>query len=321
MNATACTYLRISLTDRCDFNCFYCAPPASPRFLGQRSLLTREEVLILARLFCRHGIRHIRLTGGEPLLRRDLPFFVRKLSDAKALERISLTTNGHRLAGMAADLARRGVTHVNVSLDTLRPQRFAKMTGRDALDRVLAGIRAARRALRAAGQVKVNVLLIRGFNDDETVDFVTWGLAHGVTVRFIEYFPTSRRSRIFHGHFIATAEVKKTLEARFGRLEEAGFDPLGGPAHYARLGGEGARVGFISSVTGSLCGRCNRLRLSADGKLYPCLHSDYNVDLAGPLRAGRTQEAAALIARAAARKKELNKFVCSRDFAMSEIGG
>jgi cyclic pyranopterin phosphate synthase len=319
MNDVSCTYLRVSLTDRCDFDCFYCAPSLRSSFLGPRSLLTRSEVLFLARLFCRRGIRHIRLTGGEPLLRRELPALVGGLSGIPRLERLSVTTNGHRLGGRVAGLVRRGLSHVNVSLDTLRPERFSKMTGRPVLTRVREGIDEAARL--CPGRVKVNVLLIRGFNDDEIHDFVAWGLRRRLTVRFIEYFPTTRRSRIFHGHFIPTATVRKTIEERFGRLQDEGRDPLGGPAVYARLDGAQARVGFISSVTGSLCGACNRLRLSADGKLYPCLHSDYHVDLAGPLRAGRRDEVEALIAQAAGRKKELNKFVCSRDFDMSSIGG
>jgi len=319
MNDTSCTYLRISLTDRCDFNCFYCAPMARPSFFDDGALLTRPEILSLARLFCARGIRHIRLTGGEPLLRPGLSSLVGELSSLEALERLSMTTNGCQLGGQAADLAARGLTHINVSLDTLRPHRFAKMTGRPVLEDVHKGILEAARS--CPGRAKVNVLLIRGFNDDEITDFVAWGFEHGVTVRFIEYFPTSRRSRIFHGHFIPTATVRKAIEARFGALKDVGGDPLGGPAHYACLSGREGRIGFISSVTGSLCGACNRLRLSADGKLYPCLHSDYNIDVAGPLRAGREDAVQALIAEAVLRKKELNKFVCSRDFDMSAIGG
>jgi len=319
MNTSSCTYLRVSLTDRCDFNCFYCLPSSREAFLDERSVLTRQELVFLCGVFCRHGIRHIRLTGGEPLLRPDVAELVSALRGLGALERLSLTTNGRTLGPRVAQLAGRGLSHINVSCDTLRPDRFAKMTGRPALPRVTSGILAAAR--RCPGRVKLNILLIRGFNDDEIVDFVSWGLRHGVDVRFIEYFPTSRRSRIFHGHFIPTAVVRKTIEEAFGPLEDLGSDPLAGPAHYARVRGAASRIGFISSVTGSLCGTCNRLRLSADGKLYPCLHSDYFVDLAAPLRRGRTQDIDALIDEAVRRKKDLNKFVCARDFDMSSIGG
>ncbi len=319
MSASACTYLRVSLTDRCDFNCFYCAPSSRPRLLDERAILTREEIVFLSAAFCRHGIRHIRLTGGEPLLRKDAGLLLDGLNGLGTLERLSMTTNGWKLAPCVADFAGRGLSHINISLDTLQPRRFAKMTGRAVLSRVKKGIIEAVRC--CPGRVKLNVLLIRSFNDDEIVDFVAWGLRHDLTVRFIEYFPTSRRSRIFHGHFIPTAVVRKTIEERFGTLEDVGRDPLGGPADYVRLRGAAPPVGFISSVTGSLCGACNRLRLSADGKLYPCLHSDYHIDLAGPLRAGRTAEIDGLIAEAARRKKDLNKFVCARDFDMSTIGG
>jgi len=315
----ACTYLRISLTDRCDFDCFYCLPSGRPQFLSEKAVLTREEVLFLSEVFCRHGIRHIRLTGGEPLLRKDLGPLLDGLKGLGTLERLSMTTNGWKLGACVGDLSRRGLSHVNVSLDTLRPRRFAKMTGRDVFSRVEKGILEAARC--CPGRVKINVLLIRGFNDDEIVDFVSWGLRHGLTVRFIEYFPTSRRSRIFHDHFIPTAAVRRTIDEHFGPLEDVGQDPLAGPARYVGLRREAGRVGFISSVTGSLCGTCNRLRLSADGKLYPCLHSDYHLDLAGPLRAGRTNALDGLIAEAARRKKDLNKFVCSRDFDMSSVGG
>jgi len=319
MNAAACTYLRVSLTDRCDFDCFYCAPSQRLRFLEKSAVLTREEILFLSEVFCRHGIRHIRLTGGEPLLRRDVGSLLEGLTAPGTLERLSMTTNGWKLASCVADLAGRGLSHVNVSLDTLQPRRFAKMTGRAVLSRVKEGILEAARC--CPGRVKLNVLLIRGFNDDEIVDFVSWGLRHGLIVRFIEYFSTSRRSRIFHGHFIPNALVRRTIEEKFGPLEDTGRDPLAGPAHYARLRGTALCVGFISSVTGSLCGACNRLRLSADGRLYPCLHSDHHFDLAGPLRAGRAEALDRLIAEAALRKKDLNKFVCSRDFDMSAVGG
>jgi len=317
--SAVCTYLRISLTDRCDFDCFYCMPSGRSRFLPPDALLTRQEILFLSETFCRHGIRHIRLTGGEPLLRRDVGPLLKGLQAGPAPERLSLTTNGWKLGACVADLARQGLTHVNVSLDTLRPRRFAKVTGRNVLSCVKAGVREAAQCL--PGRVKINVLLIRGFNDDEIVDFASWGLRHGLTVRFIEYFPTSRRSHIFHGHFVPSAVVRRTLEGRFGPLADEGPDPLAGPARYARLRGTASRIGFISSVTGSLCGTCNRLRLSADGKLYPCLHSDYHLDLAGPLRAGHAEALDGLIAEAARRKKDLNAFVCSRDFDMSSVGG
>lgn len=156
MNATACTYLRVSLTDRCDFDCFYCAPSPRPQLLDERAILTREEIVLLSEVFCRHGIRHIRLTGGEPLLRRDVGSLLDGLKALGTLERLSVTTNGWKLAACVADLAGRGLSHVNVSLDTLRPRRFAKMTGRGVLSRVKEGVLEAAR--RCPGRVKLNVL-------------------------------------------------------------------------------------------------------------------------------------------------------------------
>ena len=184
---------------------------------------------------------------------------------------------------------------------------------------MLAGIRAAQES--GLRDVRVNVLLIRGFNDDEITSFVRFGRDFDLTVRFIEYFPTQKRSQVFKSLYIGSGEVAGVLEKTFGPLTPQGCDPLSGPAQYFRLSSGGPRIGFISSVTHFFCPQCNRLRLTADGRLFPCLHADHSVDLKALLRAGRPDDAAALIVRTAEGKDRYNKMACSRFFEMSSIGG
>lgn len=314
-----CSYLRVSLTDRCCFDCFYCGAQKRDVFLPEQEYLDADELVGLARLFVGLGIRHIRLTGGEPLLRAGVHDIVRRLAAVKGLELVSMTTNGFALADALAVDPFAGLQRVNVSLDTLRKDRFRSLTGVDGLDRVLAGIRAAREG--GLGDIRVNVLLVRGFNDDEIVSFVRFGQDHDLAVRFIEYFPTQKRSQAFKSLYVDSGEVMKVIESAFGPLAPQGCDPLSGPAQYYRLASGGPRLGFISSVTHFFCPQCNRLRLSADGKLFPCLHADHYVDVKALLRAGRPEAAAALIAQTAEAKSRYNKIACSRFFEMSSIGG
>jgi cyclic pyranopterin phosphate synthase len=315
----SCSYLRISLTDRCSFDCFYCGAQKKDVFLSGREYLDADELECLARLFVGLGIRHVRLTGGEPLLRAGVHDIIRRLAAIKGLELVSMTTNGFALADALAARPFEGLRRLNVSLDTLQRDRFRSLTGADGLDRVLAGIRAAQES--GLRDVRVNVLLIRGFNDDEITSFVRFGRDFDLTVRFIEYFPTQKRSQVFKSLYIGSGEVAGVLEKTFGPLTPQGCDPLSGPAQYFRLSSGGPRIGFISSVTHFFCPQCNRLRLTADGRLFPCLHADHSVDLKALLRAGRPDDAAALIVRTAEGKDRYNKMACSRFFEMSSIGG
>ncbi len=315
----ACSYLRVSLTDRCSFDCFYCGAQKRESFLPDQEYLDADELERLARLFVGLGVRHIRLTGGEPLLRVGVHDIVRRLAAIQGLKLLSMTTNGFALADAVSARPFAGLQRVNVSLDTLQRNRFRSLTGVDGLERVLAGIRAARES--GLADVRVNVLLVRGFNDDEIVSFVRFGREYDLIIRFIEYFPTQKRSQVFKSLYVDSGDVMRVIEAAYGPLVPLGCDPLSGPAQYYRLLGGGPRLGFISSVTHFFCSGCNRLRLTADGKLFPCLHTDHYADVGTLLRAGRTEDIATLIAQTAEAKSRYNKMICGRFFEMSSIGG
>jgi cyclic pyranopterin phosphate synthase len=313
------SYLRLSVTDRCNFDCFYCRPRLRRNFIGKKDALTFAEMLSLARCLTQQGILHIRLTGGEPLLKKDLKYFIQDLSALPGLRCLSLTTNGYFLAAAVSGLKAAGIKKINVSLDTLKKDRFKKLAGLDALPKILRGV------FKATGSgfesVKLNVVLLRGFNDDEILDFVDFGLKEKVDVRFIEYFPTKSCADGFSSDFISSHEVKKIIEEKYGDLEFLGPDAMSGPAQYFRIQGKAGRIGFISSVTGFFCPDCNRLRLTCDGRLYPCLHSGHSADLRRPLRAGDEKGLSSAIQEIFSDKRLYNRLHCSRSFEMSSIGG
>ena len=319
MNTSVFPYLRLSVSDRCNFNCFYCQPALRQNFLAEGDMLDLGELFLLVKELSHYGIRHVRLTGGEPLLRENITDFIKTLSALSQLECLSLTTNGYHLSPFLRDLKTAGIVKINISLDTLKRERFMKLTGIDAFAKVQDAIFNAKKF--GIEHVKLNILLMKGFNDDEIFDFVDFGLFHRVDVRFIEYFPTNPKVDIFQESFIPSKDVFKAIEDRYGRLEFLGPDPLSGPAQYFRIKEEEARIGFISSVTEFFCDDCNRLRLTSDGKLYLCLHADYYADLKQPLREGDTKGLSRLILDSLSRKKLYNKTTCARSFEMSSIGG
>ncbi len=312
-------YLRLSITDQCNFNCFYCRPSARDHFFEEDQVLGRKELGEAVRAFVRLGIRHVRLTGGEPLVRPDAAELIRELAVVPTLERLSLTTNGYRLSDFSDILEEGCLWAINVSLDTLQRSRFSKIVGRDALPMVKNGILAARKA--GAASIKLNVLLIKGFNDDEITDIDEFAGRHDLDLRFIEYFPTQRRSDIFKKHYVSSQEVLSVIRSRYGALEYLGADSLAGPAQYYRIRHECFRIGVISSVTDFFCGACNRLRLTADGRLYPCLHSDFCADLGPAIKERDAETLEALIRGVMENKKEYTRISCRRLFEMSAIGG
>ena len=272
--------LRISVTDRCNFRCTYCMPAEGMVWLPREEVLSFEELERVARLLVlTHGIRSIRLTGGEPTVRAHLPVLVGKLA-ALPVD-LSLTTNGATLAATAAGLAEAGLRRVNVSLDSLRPERFTELTRRDQLDDVLAGIEAA----LAAGltPVKVNVVVVRGVNDDEIVDLARYGRDRGVTVRFIEWMPLDAGDAWTNDQVVTQAEILERIGAVFP-LEPLtrGSEPA---ERFGYLDGRGV-VGIIPSVTRPFCEQCDRIRLTADGQLRSCLFSIDDHDLRHVLRSG-----------------------------------
>ena len=274
------TDLRISVTDRCNFRCTYCMPEEGMEWLPREELLSFEELERLARLLVeRHGIRSIRLTGGEPTVRAHLPVLVAKLA-ALPVD-LSLTTNGATLQSVAPGLADAGLRRVNVSLDTLQPERFVELTRRDQLDDVLLGIDAALDA--GLAPVKVNVVVVRGVNDDEVVELARFGRDRGVTVRFIEWMPLDGGDSWSDDQVVTQAEIVEQLNDVFP-LEPMtrGTSPA---ERFRYLDGRG-EVGVIPSVTRPFCEQCDRIRLTADGQLRSCLFSLDDHDLRGPLRSG-----------------------------------
>ena len=277
-------YLRISITDHCNLNCQYCVPFAGRRKLPMADILTYEELFTIAKAAVDAGVTKIRLTGGEPLMRKNMLEFCRMLTTLPEIEDLTLTTNGVLLESMAADLKAAGVKRVNVSLDTLDRRRYARITGKDALEKVLRGIRKA--ADVGLTPVKINMVPMRGINDDEIVAIARWTLDTPYDVRFIELMPTSGWVRQRYDKlFIPIDEVRKQVET-IGPLEMIPHIRTRGPAAYGRLPGARGRIGLIAALSHHFCSTCNRLRLTADGKLRACLFAEEEIDIRGPLRQG-----------------------------------
>lgn len=320
-------YLRISITDRCNLRCIYCMPEEGVPACTHDEILRYEEIERIVRAAAALGIRKVRLTGGEPLVRLGVVDLVRMLARIPGIEDLSMTTNGMLLARYAAELAEAGLHRVNVSLDTLRPDRFHAITRRGNLDAVLAGIEAA----FAAGlvPVKVNTVVIRGQNDDEIVDLARTALASGWHLRFIEWMPVGEAAERadWRERVVTAAEIRARIEAVFGELVPVSVTGAG-PARDYRIAGAGVSagtLGVISAVSEHFCGSCNRLRLTADGKLRPCLLAPDELDLRGALRDGINDAELQRLLREAVRVKpdghHLAEHAFVRGRAMAQIGG
>jgi cyclic pyranopterin phosphate synthase len=325
-------YLRISVTDRCNLRCIYCLPPEGIRLLPHGEVLTYEEIAAVAGLSAELGINKVRLTGGEPLVRARLSELVAMLAGIEGIDDISLTTNGVLLKQCATELKQAGLKRVNVSLDSLNRDKFERITRRNDLDEVLRGIEAARTC--GLNPVKVNVVVMRGINDDEVVDFARLTITEGWHVRFIELMPFAAdnppdghsigNSTSLHTAFVSANEIKERLN-RLGKLEPSLPITGNGPARYFRLPQAGGTIGFIAPVSQHFCFSCNRLRLTAEGKLRPCLLSDNEIDLRQPLRSGASpQELKRVITEAIQAKPKMHELAqgpSTRKRLMSQVGG
>ncbi|GIX09720.1 GTP 3',8-cyclase MoaA [Elioraea sp.] len=303
------TYLRVSVTDRCDLRCVYCMAEEMT-FLPKAELLTLEELERVSAAFIRLGVRKIRLTGGEPLVRRDVMRLVRALGAriGQGLDELTLTTNGSQLARFADDLAAAGVRRINVSLDTLDPARFTAITRWGRIERTLDGIFAA----RAAGlAIKINAVALKGVNEDELDRMVAWCGEHGFDLCLIETMPMGDIGGDRTDQYLPLSIVRARL-ARSWTLEETDY-ATGGPARYVVVRETGRRIGFITPMTHNFCESCNRVRLTCTGTLYMCLGQDDAADLRAPLRAGDDDAALeAAILEAIARKPKGHDFVIDR---------
>lgn len=279
--------LRISVTDRCNFRCTYCMPDDEYDWIARDRILSFEEIERLARIFVGLGVRKLRLTGGEPLVRRDLPLLVRKLAALDGVRNLAMTTNASRLADLAAPLADAGLHRATVSLDSLDPERFRAMTKRGDLQPVLDGLAAARQA--GLDPIKINAVIERGVNDAEIVDLARFGRDNDYEVRFIEYMDVGTANRWRSDKLVSKSEIVSTLEKAFPLRPVAQARGSAPSADYEYLDGRG-RVGVIASVTEPFCGACTRGRLTADGRFVTCLFSTAGYDLKALLRGGASDE-------------------------------
>jgi cyclic pyranopterin phosphate synthase len=315
--------VRVSVTDRCNFRCQYCMPAEGLPWLNRDDLLSYEEIARLARLLSAMGVHDVRLTGGEPLVRRELWRLVELLSAIDDVHDLSLTTNGYLLERQVGDLVRAGLRRVNVSLDSLAPDRFFQLTRRDSLRQVLEGLAAAQRhpELRP---IKVNVVALRDFTEDEVVRFAEFARTEPYVVRFIEFMPLDADRTWSRDRVLPNEEVRAMIDAVYP-LEPVGRERHGTSRRWRFADGQG-EIGFISPVTEPFCGDCNRIRLTAEGELRTCLFSMTETDLRGPLRSGATDAELETIIRDAVWRKELKHHVNDPGFVqpertMSRIGG
>jgi GTP 3',8-cyclase len=319
------TDLRVSLTDRCNLRCTYCMPAEGLDWLPKPELLTDDEIVRLVRIGVQLlGIREVRFTGGEPLVRRGIVGIVARAAELAPRPTLSLTTNGLGLARLAGPLRAAGLDRVNVSLDTLRPERFLRLTRRSRLDDVLLGIESAARA--GLHPVKVNTVLMRGVNDDEPVDLLRWCLERGYELRFIEQMPLDAQHGWNRSTMVTAAEILERLSGSFVLTPEDPGARGGAPAERWLVDGGPERVGIIASVTRPFCGDCDRVRLTADGQVRNCLFAREESDLRGALRAGASDEEIAARWEAAMRTKRPGHGIDDPSFLqparpMSAIGG
>ena len=279
--------LRVSVTDRCNLRCLYCMPAAGITWFPKENLLTYEEVARVVRLLVGRGVREVRLTGGEPLLRRDLPVLARMLSGIEGLEELAVTTNGLLLEELAAPLLEAGVQRFNVHVDSLEPGTFRDLSRRDALPRVHAGLHELERL--GAVPIKINVVLVRGVNDHEIPAFVEMARTRPYQVRFIELMPLGGGEKFEAERLVPGAEVKRRIEA-LAPLVPVGRERASAPASVFRFADAAGDVGFINSVTEPFCAGCDRLRLTADGMIRNCLFARRETDLKAILRGGGSDE-------------------------------
>lgn len=314
--------MRISITDRCNLKCIYCMPPHGVKPINRKNILSYDEILRVVRVAAGLGVRKIRLTGGEPLVRKNLPYLIASMSNIRGIEDISLTTNGLLLKKHAYCLKTVGLKRVNVSLDSLRPERYKEITRGGDINSVLEGIHEAEK--QGLVPIKLNMVPMRGFNDDEIKDFALLTRKTPYHVRFIEFMPIGEKKIWSHEKYISTDEIKEKVS------EIAPIVPIklrkSGPARYFRFVNAPGVIGFISPITHHFCNDCNRLRMTSDGKLRPCLFSDTEIDIKSAMKCGASDEDIEKLLRLSIeikpKKHSINHEECFAHLgSMSAIGG
>lgn len=316
-------YMRISITDRCNQRCFYCMPQGDVQLFRHCEILSYEEILSIVAAAVKTGFRKFRITGGEPLVRKGICELIRNMVAMAGVDEVVLTTNGVLLEDLAPALYAAGLRRLNISLDTLNPIKFQKITKRDHFQHVLRGIEAARRV--GLNPLKINMVVIRGVNEDEVEDFARWAIQEALTVRFIEYMPIGCRHLWDAEKFVSIDEIRLRLEQVMD-LHPLNRGASDGPASRYRLGATQGEIGLIGAVSHHFCHSCNRLRLTPEGKLRPCLLRDEEIDIRNPLRAG-CDEARLIDLIHAAVGAKINRYAPDLLFkqraqrGMSRIGG
>lgn len=298
-------YVRLSVTDRCDLRCFYCIPKQFKGFEEPEDWLTFDEIERVVTAFAELGVEKLRITGGEPLVRKNLPQLAQRLSSIPGINDLSLSTNAVKLARHAAALKAANIKRINVSLDSLDAERFRQISNGGKLDKVLQGLMAAKQA--GFYPIKINMVVMNNINDHEVEDMVNFCLQHGFTLRFIETMPVGETGRAATHYYLDLPTVKRRLEEKFQLIP--GVMPGGGPARYVQVAGTDLKIGFITPISQHFCASCNRVRLSVDGTLYLCLGQEDKVELRPLLRAGATQtQLKQAILEGIAKKPERHEF-------------
>ena len=303
-------YLRVSITDRCNLRCFYCAPLGGTDWISHDLILRYEEIIRIVKIATGMGVKKVRITGGEPLMRKGVVEFIRGVRQVDGITDLGLTTNGIFLEDFAGPLREAGLGRINISLDSLNPEKYERITGRRGVEKVLAGIDRAEEV--GFDRIKVNAVLMGGVNEDEVVSFAEFAHSRGIEVRFIEYMPFLNGGEMRDELFVQAEKVKEMIETRFPLIPEEGDDP-GHVAKTYRLEGSAGRIGLITAVSRHFCERCNRIRLTADGKLKNCLYSNHEIDIRDPLRSGASdRELSEILARSVREKpRRRPDFFCS----------
>lgn len=318
--------LRVSLTDRCNFRCFYCLPHGEPPIAPKEQMLSYEEIEFVCDCFVSLGIEKIRLTGGEPMMRRDIETIIEKLSRlrSKGLQDLALTTNGYFLPDRAEGLKTAGLDRITISLDSLKRDVFKRMTGVDVLDRVLAGIEAARKA--NLDPIKINAVIVRGHNEDEVADFAAFAREHDVMMRFIEFMPLDSGHEWDRNQVVSGREIRERINERFPLVSIGAPRGSETSSRYGFADGAPGEIGIIAPVTEAFCGACSRIRLTADGQIRTCLFSTVEHSLRDVIRSGATRDEIGDYIESVVLKKEPRHFINDPGFVapsrtMSFIGG
>lgn len=312
-------YLRLSVTDRCNLECRYCVTKERKKFLSHHNILRYEEMLRVVTLLSKHGLEKVRLTGGEPLVRKDVDLFAKELNSVKGIKEVTLTTNGVILEEYVSRLKRAGIKRLNLSLDSLKDDVFEKITGKNRLKSVLRGIDAACEA--GMSPIKINTVLLNGINDSEIADLAGLSIEKNIDVRFIELMPIGS-TQFYNSHKLSMKDAKEMIEKRFSPLLNVKSSPISGPASMYKIKGAKGNIGFIHAMTSHFCADCNRVRITAEGLLRPCLLEDSFFDLRRDLRLGASNEDLYKIVKKALEKKSsIHEVMPDVKRQMVSIGG